>query len=340
VSASIRDILATSGAFTRSLYSYYVDGAPRPFSASVAITNHCNLRCDYCNAPFLESGALKLDQLGTLFDRLYAIGVRRLGLFGGEPLVRKDCEEIARRAKARGFYVSINSNLQLYPRYPGVFDHVDITMTSIDGHRELHEDGRGPGSFDGVVEAVRDLRRRGKKVVAICVVRDEALDRLDEALDVAASLGITIHFQPRSVDGKRARGALQDAVDNENRRAAWAYLLARKEAGAPVASSRFYLEHMVRWRDFAKTAILDPEQRCAAGHGFMFVDPRGNAYPCGFIEGQVESINMLADGWEGLRFPKPPCTTCAVGPYVEFNQLFRHPVTAPLAAARTYLRDY
>jgi MoaA/NifB/PqqE/SkfB family radical SAM enzyme len=335
--ATIRDMMSTSVAFARSLYSYHVDGVPRPFSASLAITNHCNLRCEYCNAPFLAPGGLPLDQIETLLDRLYAIGVRRLGLFGGEPLLRKDCEQIAAGAKARGFYVSINSNLQLYPRFPGVFDHVDIVMTSIDGHRALHEEGRGTGSFDGILEAVRDLRRRGKKVVAICVVRDEALHRLDEALEVAAALGIVVHFQPRSVDGKRARGALQERVDNERRRAAWSYLLAKKEAGAPVASSRFYLEHMVTWQDFAKTAIFDPEQRCAAGHGFMFVDPHGNAYPCGFIDGQVEPFNLLADGWEKLPFAKPPCTTCAVGPYVEFNELFRHPLTAPIAAARTYL---
>jgi MoaA/NifB/PqqE/SkfB family radical SAM enzyme len=340
VSASIRDIVSTSGAFARSLYSYYVDGVPRPFSASLAITNHCNLRCEYCNAPFLTSGGLPLEKLEIVIDRLYAIGVRRLGLFGGEPLLRKDCEQIARGAKARGFYVSINSNLQLYPRFPGVFDYVDIVMTSIDGHRELHEEGRGPGSFDSVLEAVADLRRRGKKVVAICVVRDEALHRLDEALEVAASQGIVVHFQPRSVDGRRARGALQDTVANDERRAAWMYLLERKKAGAPVASSQFYLNHMAKWPDFSKTAIADPDEHCAAGHGFMFVDPHANAYPCGFIEGQVDPINLLDDGWENLRFPKPPCTTCAVGPYVEFNQLFRHPMLAPIAAARTYLRGY
>ena len=338
MAASLHDIVSTSAAFARSLYSYYVDGVPRPFSASLAITNHCNLRCEYCNAPFLESGGLPVAKLEIVMDRLFAIGVRRLGLFGGEPLVRKDCEEIARAAKARGFYVSINSNLQLYPRFPGVFDHVDIVMTSIDGHRDLHEQGRGDGSFDGVIDAVNELRKRGKKVVAICVVRDEALHRLDEALEVAASLGIVVHFQPRSVDGKRARGGLAQTVGNEERRAAWAYLLERKQGGAPVASSAFYLEHMSNWQDFTTTAILDPSQRCAAGHGFMFVDPHANAYPCGFIEGQVASTNLLDDGWENLRFPKPPCSNCAVGPYVEFNQLFRHPMSAPIAAARTYLR--
>jgi MoaA/NifB/PqqE/SkfB family radical SAM enzyme len=202
----------------------------------------------------------------------------------------------------------------------------------------LHETGRGVGSFDGVLEAIGSLRARGKKVVAICVVRDESLEQLDKALDVASSLGITIHFQPRSVDGARARGALLESVQNEERRKAWAYLLERKQAGAPVASSSFYLKHMTGWEDFSKTAVNDPDHRCAAGYGFMFVDPHGKAYPCGFIEGQVEPVDMLADDWQSLSFPKPPCTNCAVGPYVEFNQLFRHPLAAPIIAARTYLR--
>lgn len=340
MSASLRDVLTTSGSFVRSLYSFYVDGTPRPFSASFAITNHCNLRCDYCNAPFLAGGGLKLPQVETVMDRLYAIGIRRLGIFGGEPLVRKDCAQITAAAKRRGFYVSINSNLQLYHRFPEVFDPVDIIMTSIDGEAELHEEGRGAGSFAGVLDAIRSLRQRDKKVVAICVVRDESLDQLDQAMAVSASLGIKIHFQPRSVDGARARGQLLTSVDNERRRAAWRYLLERKQAGAPVASSEFYLRHMAEWRDFSKTAILDPERRCAAGHGFMFVDPHGKAYPCGFIDGQVESIDILGDDWRQLRFPELPCTNCAVGPYVEFNELYRHPVRAPLAAARTYLRGH
>jgi len=63
VGASIRDMASTCGAFARSLYSYYVDGPPRPFSASFAITNHCNLRCEYCNAPFLKSGGLPLAKM-------------------------------------------------------------------------------------------------------------------------------------------------------------------------------------------------------------------------------------------------------------------------------------
>jgi len=337
VRASVRDIASTCSSFARSFYSYYVDGPPRPFSASLAITNHCNLRCEYCNAPFLAGGGLSLELVELVMDRLHAIGVRRLGIFGGEPLVRKDCAQITRGAKKRGFYLSINSNLQLYSTFPEAFEPADIVMTSIDGGRELHEAGRGAGAFDGVIEAITDLRKRGKHVVAICVVRDESLKQLDEALDVAGSLGITIHFQPRSVDGARARGHLLSTVDNDERRAAWAYLLEKKKSGAPIASSAFYLNHMTQWEDFSKTAIYDPQQRCAAGYGFMFVDPHGNAYPCGFIEGQVESVSLLNDGWEHLRLAKPPCTNCAVGPYVEFNQLFRHPIMAPVVAARMYL---
>lgn len=52
---------------------------------------------------------------------------------------------------------------------------------------------------------------------------------------------------------------------------------------------------------------------------------------------QVESIDLLADAWKDLRVPALPCTTCAVDPYVEFNELFHHLLRAPVAATRTFL---
>ena len=41
-------------AFGRSLLSWYIDGTPRPISATFAVTNRCNLRCSYCNTPYLD----------------------------------------------------------------------------------------------------------------------------------------------------------------------------------------------------------------------------------------------------------------------------------------------
>ena len=52
--------VALGYAYGSSLLSYLIDGAPRPFSATWAVTNLCNLPCSYCNCPFIDPTALDL----------------------------------------------------------------------------------------------------------------------------------------------------------------------------------------------------------------------------------------------------------------------------------------
>src|SRR4051812_8457401 len=94
-------------AFAASLHALKTQAAPRPFSAAFAVTNRCNLRCRYCNFPLLDPTELGLPQIERLFDVLRALGVVRLGLVGGEPLVRKDLGEIVALARARRFFISL-----------------------------------------------------------------------------------------------------------------------------------------------------------------------------------------------------------------------------------------
>ena len=73
------DKLALGYAYGTSLLSFMVDGPPRPFSATFAVTNRCNLRCAYCNCPFIDPTNLDLAQIDVLFGRLQEMGVCRLG---------------------------------------------------------------------------------------------------------------------------------------------------------------------------------------------------------------------------------------------------------------------
>jgi len=52
--------------------------AAGPFSATFAVTNRCNLRCSYCNCPFIDPTNLDLPRIAVLFDRLREMGIRRL----------------------------------------------------------------------------------------------------------------------------------------------------------------------------------------------------------------------------------------------------------------------
>ena len=71
----------------------------------VSVTDRCNLRCAYClpedaEFPFGDRDFLSPEEIETMVGALVRLGIRRVRLTGGEPLVRKDLLEIVRRLKA------------------------------------------------------------------------------------------------------------------------------------------------------------------------------------------------------------------------------------------------
>lgn len=323
-------------AYLRSLFSYCIDGPPRPFSATFAVTNRCNLRCSYCNSPFLDPAELDPDSIGVLFSRLAVMGVRRLGLAGGEPLLRSDLGDIVHRAKRHGFWVSVNSNLNLFAKRGASLTQADMIYTSLDGTPATHAAARGDKQAEEVVRAMRELVRAGKPVVAICVVTEHSWQQVDYLLDLAEEVGFLVHFQPQCVDTELVRGSAPVTVTNDQWRAFWGTLAERKRAGRPIASSLPYLEYLSGWADFSVSALYDPTQNCAAGRGFLYIDPLGIAYPCAYTKGKVGGIALLREDWERAWDRRTPCTSCVVGPMLEFNLLFRSPLRAAFDHRRTY----
>lgn len=67
----------------------------------VSVTDRCDLRCRYCMAEqmtFLPKGALLgLEEIAIIAETFIARGVTKIRLSGGEPLVRRDVIDLARR---------------------------------------------------------------------------------------------------------------------------------------------------------------------------------------------------------------------------------------------------
>ena len=67
----------------------------------ISVTDRCDLRCRYCMSEEMRflprNEILTLEELGVIADSFIARGVRRIRLSGGEPLVRRDFVELARR---------------------------------------------------------------------------------------------------------------------------------------------------------------------------------------------------------------------------------------------------
>ena len=67
----------------------------------ISVTDRCDLRCRYCMAEamsFLPRHALlSLEEIALIADRFIARGVTKIRLTGGEPLVRRGVDELAKR---------------------------------------------------------------------------------------------------------------------------------------------------------------------------------------------------------------------------------------------------
>lgn len=67
----------------------------------ISVTDRCDLRCRYCMSEkmtFLpRDQILTLEEIAIIADRFIARGVKKIRLSGGEPLVRRDFGDLARR---------------------------------------------------------------------------------------------------------------------------------------------------------------------------------------------------------------------------------------------------
>src|SRR5258706_3134920 len=82
---------------------------PNPLLLIAELSYKCPLHCPYCSNPLAIGDAKYNDELSTedwsrVFHEASELGVLQLALTGGEPLVRKDAEELTRASTDAGLY--------------------------------------------------------------------------------------------------------------------------------------------------------------------------------------------------------------------------------------------
>ncbi len=85
-----------------------------PISSEIAITQRCNFNCTYCDQDRSIPDP-SIERIKKIVDRLGEIGVRRISLTGGEPLLRSDLEEILDYIKAKKIKCTVVTNGYLVP---------------------------------------------------------------------------------------------------------------------------------------------------------------------------------------------------------------------------------
>src|SRR5450759_2254033 len=94
-----------------------VDPAPAIDYLRISITDRCNLRCVYCMPPQgivwrPHAELLSYEEIGRIVEAAAALGIRKVRLTGGEPLIRPGLIDLVRHiAQIPGIqYFSLTTN--------------------------------------------------------------------------------------------------------------------------------------------------------------------------------------------------------------------------------------
>ena len=158
-----------------------------PLKLRFLLTSDCTARCCYCHneGQAKDTTRLSLADITHVLDAL-AAGNRQVSeiiLSGGEPTLHPELAEIARRCKATGALVSINT----HGAHPGLLeralpwvDELKLHIDSFHPQRQKHSMGL---SIDKVLQSIE----RSRQHPGLRTVVNHPLQSLEEACEVIAT---------------------------------------------------------------------------------------------------------------------------------------------------------
>lgn len=203
----------------------------------ISLIEKCNLRCQYCmpeeGIPLTPSKFLMSpDEIGSLAKTFVDMGVKKIRLTGGEPLLRKDFEDILANLSGLGVDLSITTNGILADRFLPIFQKYGLKKVnfSLDTLKEerFKEITRRSGyqktmdNLDLFIKAGFDVKLN--IVLMKDLNEDEVVDFVDFTKDLPISARF-IEFMPfdgnkwdrsKLVSEKEILGAVGSEYGSEN----------------------------------------------------------------------------------------------------------------------------
>ena len=221
-----------------------------------------------------------------LIETISGMGVRAVGLSGGEPLLREDFWKIASHARTRGLLVGLVTNglligerdIELIKRYG-----VDVQI-SLDGSKpKYHNLIRNCDScFEKVLEQLVKLKENEIPFTVAAVATAETYHDLPALLSLAESLGAkSFRVQPFFPSGRgMAHRERLDLTPETTRYVSRFLLEAAKKS--PIEVGGFYFQFILEENPSTITQPCE-DGSCSAGTGFAGITHDGYVYPCSHI---------------------------------------------------------
>ena len=220
----------------------------------VSVTDRCNFRCVYCRSAdpenhMAEHALLEWDEYERLARILVGMGIRKVRVTGGEPLVRPGVEDFVARLKAIGVQdLSMTTNGHLLAErcdrlVAAGLDRINISLDSL--NREKFEKVTRTKTFDQVlagIEAAQNSPLRPVKVNAVLVrgLNDDEVEAFAEFAREKEIIMRFIEFMPLDADRAWTRDMVVPAAEVHRRISArWPLIPVVHERSETARKYRF-----------------------------------------------------------------------------------------------------
>ena len=172
----------------------------------LSVTDRCNLRCRYCMPEpeytwLPRSDFLTLEEVGRLVDVFASLGVRKVRLTGGEPLLRRDLPELVRMIASKPDISDLamtTNGVMLAQRARALHEaglgRLTISLDTLHADRfEALSQRLGHDEVMKGIQAATDAGFSGTKIDTV-VIRGFNDDELDDLLEFGSTVPAEVRF--------------------------------------------------------------------------------------------------------------------------------------------------
>jgi pyrroloquinoline quinone biosynthesis protein E len=168
-----------------------------PLWLVVELTYKCPLKCPWCSNPVefeRYRHELSTEEWKSVLREGRKLGALQLGFTGGEPMLRRDLEELVEEADRLGYYTNlITSGVgltvdRLRALKAAGLKQVQLSVQAPD--RALNESLVGLDVFDHKIAIARAIKAEGLPMVLNIPISRYNIDRTQEFIDLAVDLGV------------------------------------------------------------------------------------------------------------------------------------------------------